>query len=300
MTQAEAEARRGLLAAIGAYGLWGLLPLFFRLLHHVDPTEIVTQRVLWSLVLILGILAARGTLPAFRAALGNRRLVLPLAGSAVMIAINWLTYVWAVNDNHVLAASLGYFLNPLVNVLLGVLVLKERLRRAQLLAIAVAAAGVAILAASALTTLWISLTLAFSFAFYGLLRKLTPVAPMTGLGVETALLTPLAIAYLLWEAGHGGIGFGQDVPTTALLILAGGVTTVPLVLFAMAAQRLPMSTLGLMQYIAPTLQFLCGILLLGERLSTGQMLSFGLIWIGLILFASDGIAAARRRRPAAA
>ncbi len=260
----------------------------------------MTQRVLWSLVLILGILAARDTLPAFRAALGNRRLVLPLAGSAVMIAINWLTYVWAVNDNHVLAASLGYFLNPLVNVLLGVLVLKERLRRAQLLAIAVAAAGVAILAASALTTLWISLTLAFSFAFYGLLRKLTPVAPMTGLGVETALLTPLAIAYLLWEAGHGGIGFGQDVPTTALLILAGGVTTVPLVLFAMAAQRLPMSTLGLMQYIAPTLQFLCGILLLGERLSTGQMLSFGLIWIGLILFASDGIATARRRRPAAA
>ena len=276
------------------------MPLFFRLLHHVDAIEIVTQRILWSLVLILGILAARGTLPAFRAALGNRRLVLPLAGSAVMIAINWLTYVWAVNDNHVIAASLGYFLNPLVNVLLGVLVLKERLRRPQLLAIGLAAIGVAILAASALTTLWISLTLAFSFAFYGLLRKLTPVAPMTGLGVETALLAPLAIAYLVWETGHGGIGFGQDGTTSMLLILSGGVTTVPLVLFATAAQRLPMATLGLMQYIAPTLQFLCGVLLLGEVLSFGQMLSFGLIWIGLILFAGDSIATARRNRTAAA
>ncbi|ETI59041.1 membrane protein, partial [Sphingobium sp. C100] len=231
--------RRGLLAAIGAYALWGLLPLFFRLLHHVDAIEIVTQRVLWSLLLILAILAARGALPAFMATLRNPRLAVPLGGSAVMIAINWLTYVWAVNSDHVVAASLGYFLNPLVNVVLGVLVLKEKLRRGQIAAISVAAIGVAILAASAVTTLWISLTLAFSFAFYGLLRKLTPVAPMTGLGVETALLTPLAIAYLVWESGHGGVGFGQDAPTTALLVLAGGVTTVPLVLFAMAAQRLP-------------------------------------------------------------
>jgi chloramphenicol-sensitive protein RarD len=292
--------RRGLLAAIGAYALWGLLPLFFRLLHHVDAIEIVTQRVLWSLLLILAILAARGALPAFMATLRNPRLAVPLGGSAVMIAINWLTYVWAVNSDHVVAASLGYFLNPLVNVVLGVLVLKEKLRRGQIAAISVAAIGVAILAASAVTTLWISLTLAFSFAFYGLLRKLTPVAPMTGLGVETALLTPLAIAYLVWESGHGGVGFGQDAPTTALLVLAGGVTTVPLVLFAMAAQRLPMATLGLMQYIAPTLQFLCGVLLLGETLSTGQMASFGLIWVGLILFASDGIAHARRNRMATA
>ncbi|KQM97113.1 hypothetical protein ASE85_15755 [Sphingobium sp. Leaf26] len=285
---------------MGAYGLWGLLPLFFRLLHHVDPVEIVTQRILWSLLLILTIVAVRKGLPAFVTALRDRRLVLPLAGSAIMIGINWLTYVWAVNEGHIVAASLGYFLNPLVNVTLGVLVLKEKLRRPQMLAIAVASVGVAILAASALTTLWISLSLAFSFAFYGLLRKLTPVAPMTGLGVETALLTPLAIAYLLWELSHGGTGFGQDGPTTALLIISGAVTTVPLVLFAMAAQRLPMATLGLMQYVAPTLQFLCGVLLFGETLSGGQMASFGLIWIGLLLFAGDGIATARRSRMAAA
>ncbi|WP_268795151.1 EamA family transporter RarD [Sphingobium sp. Leaf26] len=288
------------MAALGAYGLWGLLPLFFRLLHHVDPVEIVTQRILWSLLLILTIVAVRKGLPAFVTALRDRRLVLPLAGSAIMIGINWLTYVWAVNEGHIVAASLGYFLNPLVNVTLGVLVLKEKLRRPQMLAIAVASVGVAILAASALTTLWISLSLAFSFAFYGLLRKLTPVAPMTGLGVETALLTPLAIAYLLWELSHGGTGFGQDGPTTALLIISGAVTTVPLVLFAMAAQRLPMATLGLMQYVAPTLQFLCGVLLFGETLSGGQMASFGLIWIGLLLFAGDGIATARRSRMAAA
>lgn len=288
------------MAALGAYGLWGLLPLFFRLLHHVDPVEIVTQRILWSLLLILAVFVVRKRLPAFFTAMRDRRLIVPLAGSALMIGINWLTYVWAVNEGHIVAASLGYFLNPLVVVTLGVMVFKEKLRRAQILAIGVAAVGVAILAASAVTTLWISLSLAFSFAFYGLLRKLTPVAPMIGLGVETALLTPLAIAYLLWEFGHGGVGFGQDVPTTALLIISGAVTTMPLILFAMAAQRLPMATLGLMQYLAPTLQFLCGVLLFGEKLSTGQMASFGLIWLGLIFFAGDGIAAARRNHLAAA
>jgi chloramphenicol-sensitive protein RarD len=288
------------MAGMAAYGLWGLLPLFFRLLHHVDPVEIVTQRILWSLLLILGILALRRGLAGFVATLRDARLVGPLAVSAVLIAINWLTYVWAVNQGHVVGASLGYFLNPLVNVMLGVVVLKERLRRPQMLAIGVAAAGVAILAASALTTLWISLSLAFSFAFYALVRKLTPVAPLAGLGAETTLLTPFAVAYLLWEAGHGGIGFGQDVQTSALLILAGAVTTVPLLLFAVAAQRLSMATLGLLQYLAPTLQFLTAVLLFGESLSFGQMLSFGLIWIGLIVFASDGIATARRNRAAVA
>ncbi|MEA3388378.1 EamA family transporter RarD [Sphingobium sp. CCH11-B1] len=289
-----------MIAGAAAYGLWGLLPLFFRLLHHVDPTEIVTQRILWSLVLILFVLMARRDLPAFAAAMRDRKLVVPLAASALLIGINWLTYVWAVNQGHVVAASLGYFLNPLIVVLLGMVVLKERLRPMQMLAIGVAAAGVAILAAAALTTLWISLSLALSFSFYGLVRKLTPVAPMTGLGVETALLTPLAIAYLLWEMSHGGVGFGKDAPTTTLLILSGAVTTVPLVLFAVAARRLPLATLGLLQYMAPTLQFLCGVLLFGERLGLGQMLSFGLIWVGLILFASDGIATARRNRVAAA
>ncbi|WP_257539936.1 EamA family transporter RarD [Sphingobium sp. CFD-1] len=294
------EIRSGLLAALAAYGLWGLLPIFFKLLHHVGPFELVAQRVIWSLVLILILLAARRALGPLWAALSTPRLLLPLTASSLFIAINWTTYIWAVNDDHVIAASLGYFLNPLVNVALGVLVLKERLRRGQMLAIGVAAIGVAIMAAAALTTLWISIMLALSFAFYGLVRKLTPVAPMAGLGAETLILTPVALAYLGWLSGHGGLAFGQDNFTTVMLVVSGAMTTVPLVLFAVAAHRLPMATLGLLQFVAPLLQFLCGVLLFGETLSHGQIVSFALIWLGLILFASDSMAAARRNRPATA
>ena len=285
---------------MAAYGLWGLLPIFFKLLHAVTPVEVVAQRVIWSLVLIVGVLAARRNLGALGAALRDRRIVLPLTASALFIGFNWLVYVWSVNNGHVIAASLGYFLNPLVNVALGVLVLKERLRRGQAIAITIAAVGVAIMAAAAFTTLWISVGLAVSFALYGLVRKLTPVAPMVGLGAETLLLAPLALAYLLWLWGHGGISLGQDSYTSSLLIFSGALTTVPLILFAMAAQRLPLTTLGLIQYLAPTLQFLCGVLLYGEKLTQGQMISFALIWLGLILFATDSLAAARKNRLAAA
>ncbi|GLV27752.1 membrane protein [Sphingobium sp. TomTYG75] len=285
---------------MAAYGLWGLLPIFFKLLHSVTPVEVVAQRVIWSLVLIVGVLAARRNLGALGAALRDRRIVLPLTASALFIGFNWLVYVWSVNNGHVIAASLGYFLNPLVNVALGVLVLKERLRRGQAIAITIAAVGVAIMAAAAFTTLWISVGLAVSFALYGLVRKLTPVAPMVGLGAETLLLAPLALAYLLWLWGHGGISLGQDSYTSSLLIFSGALTTVPLILFAMAAQRLPLTTLGLIQYLAPTLQFLCGVLLYGEKLTQGQMISFALIWLGLILFATDSLAAARKNRLAAA
>ena len=285
-----------MLAAVAAYGAWGLLPIFFRLLHHVNPVEIVGQRILWSLLLVMALLLARQSLPGLSTILRDRRLMLPLAGSALMIGMNWLIYVWAVNAGHVIATSLGYFLNPLVNVGLGVLLLHEKLRRGQMAAIGIAAVGVAIMAATALTTLWISVTLALTFAFYGLIRKLTPVAPMMGLGVETLLLTPPAIGYLFWLSAHGGVSFGQDMMTTILLIIAGAVTTVPLVLFATAAQRLSMTTLGLLQYLAPTLQFLCGTLLFGEKLTAGQMASFALIWLSLILFATDSLSAARRNR----
>jgi len=292
--------RAGLLAALGAYGLWGLLPIFFKLLHAVTPVEVVAQRVIWSLVLILGVLVARRSAGALIATLRDRRLLLPLTASALFIAVNWLVYIWAVHGGHVVAASLGYFLNPLVNVALGVLVLKERLRRGQAIAIGIAALGVAIMAAAALTTLWISVTLAVSFAFYGLIRKLTPVAPMVGLGAETLILTPLALAYLFWLSAHGGISLGKDAYLTTLLVTSGALTTMPLILFAMAAQRLPMAMLGLTQYVAPSIQFFCGVFLFGEKLTHGQILSFALIWIGLILFATDSVAAARRSRLAAA
>lgn len=288
--------RTGLSAAIAAYGVWGLLPIFFKLLHHVSAGEVVAQRILWSLVLITLLIAVRTGLSALTAVLRNPRVLTALAASAVMIAINWLTYIWAVNSDHILAASLGYFLNPLVNVAMGVVVFKERLRRGQTMALAIAALGVAILATAALQTLWISVTLAVSFALYGLVRKLTPVAPMAGLGVETLLLTPFALGWLTWLAMQGSIVFGQDTPSTALLIISGAVTTAPLVLFAVAAQRLPMATLGLLQYIAPTMQFLSGILLFGETLNQAQLVSFGLIWLGLILFAGDSYRAARQGR----
>lgn len=288
-------------AALAAYGLWGLLPIFFKLLHQVAPVEVVSQRVLWSLLLILALLAVRRGLSPLVAALRDRRLLLPLTGSALFIGVNWLTYVWSVNNDHVIAASLGYFLNPLVNVALGVLVLKERLRRVQAIAVGTAAVGVAIMAAAALTTLWISAALALSFAFYGLIRKMTPVSPMAGLGAETLILTPFAVAYLFWLSGHGGVSFGADHYVTALLIASGALTTAPLILFAMAAHRLPMATLGLLQFLAPTLQFLCGVFLYGETLTHGQMASFALIWLGLILFASDSVAAARSKsQPVAA
>jgi len=272
------------------------LPLYFHWLDGVGPVEVVAQRILWSLVLILSIFALRTGFGAFVAVLRARRLMLALAPSAIFIGVNWTTYIWAIHAGHVVGASLGYFLNPLVNVLLGVLVLKERLRRGQVLAIVVAASGVALMATAALETLWVSVVLAVSFALYGLVRKLTPVEAFAGLGAETLILSPLALGWCLWLASQGTMDFGREPLTTGLMILSGAVTTVPLVLFAVAARRLPFLALGLLQYIAPTLQFLCGVLLLGETLNRGQMLSFGLIWIGLILFALDSYRCARRTR----
>lgn len=295
----EAEAKEGLIAAFAAYGIWGLLPLFFHLLQNVGPVEVVAQRIIWSLFLVIGLIAMRTGLGAFGAVLRDRRLMLPLAASAALIAINWLTYVWAVHNGHVVAASLGYFLNPLINILLGVLFLKERLRRGQVMAVAVAAVGVAILASTALSTLWVSLALGLSFGLYGLVRKVTPVAPIRGLGAETLILTPIAIAYLLWLNAAGGLAFGTDMKTTVLLILSGGITAIPLVLFATAAQRLSLSALGVMQYIAPTLQFLTGIWFFDETLSSAQTVSFALIWVGLVLFTVDSLRAARVARLAA-
>lgn len=299
-TENNAKPPSGFAAAIACYALWGLLPLYFKLVQNVGPVEVVAQRVLWSLALVTGFIALRTGLPAFIDVLRNPRLMRMLAGSAFMIAGNWLIYVWAVHNGHVLAASLGYFLNPLVNILLGVAFLKERLRPGQWMAVAVAAGGVAILASAALDTLWVSLGLAFSFGFYGLIRKLTPVAPVRGLGAETLLLAPFALTYVLWLQSTGGLVFGGDMRTSLLLIAAGAITTIPLVLFATAAQRLSMTTLGILQYIAPTLQFLSGILVFGETLSRNQSLSFALIWLGLILFTADSFRASRAARLARA
>lgn len=295
MDHLHAQRRAGLLAGLGAYAIWGVLPLYFKLLPGISAVEIVAHRVVWSVAFLAAVLAGYRLFPALLEALRRPRIVGALLLSAVLIAVNWLVYVWAVATDHVVAASLGYFLNPLVNVLIGTLLLKETLRRGQLVAVLIAAGGVALLALGEIQTLWISLTLATSFAFYGLVRKLTPVPSAVGLMVETLLLALPSLLALGWIAQHGGLGFGRDTPSTALLIGLGAVTSVPLILFAMAARVLPMVTLGLMQYVSPTLQFLTGVLLLGEHLSPERWGSFLLIWAALALFVWDSLRGARAR-----
>lgn len=286
--------RRGLGFGLGAYLIWGFLPLYFLLLAGVTAGEIVADRIVWSLVLLVGILAVAGRFGKLLAVLRDPRTIGLLAISAALISVNWLVYIWAVQHHYVLAASLGYFLNPLVNVLIGVVMLGERLTRTQMAAVALAAAGVVVLAVGAGAGLWISLTLAVSFAFYGLVRKVAPVESLEGLTIETAILTPFALAYMAWLASNDALIFGDAPGLTALLVLAGAVTAVPLLLFAGAARLLPYSTLGLLQYLAPTLQFLLAITVFGEVMTLSHIICFALIWSGLALYVFGSV---RRPRP---
>lgn len=297
---AESSVRTGLIQGVGAYLVWGLLPIFLGLLHGVDGGEIVANRILWACALLLVAGLAMGRTAKLRAALANPRILGALAISAALIAANWLGYVWAVLHGHVLAASLGYFLNPLVNVLLGTLLLRERLDRVQTLSVALAALGVAVLAGEAPDALWVSLLLALSFGLYGYVRKRAPVGPVEALNVETLLLALPAIGYLLWLAVQGGLSFGRGPMTATLLFMTGPLTILPLLLFGAAAHRLRLTTLGLLQYLAPSLQFLIAILVFGEPLSRAHLLCFALIWTGLALFAVHSVRLAHRRAGAGA
>jgi chloramphenicol-sensitive protein RarD len=304
MTDEMRRTRAGFLLGLGAYLLWGVLPLYFKLIGHVPAAEIVAHRVVWSFVFLLGLALLWKRWGRVRSALASPKMVAILALTSLLIGANWLIWVWAVVNGHVLEGSLGYYLNPLVNVLLGVVALRERLGRAQVFAVALAAAGVAVLAAGAGSALWISLSLAGSFALYGFLRKVAPVEAIEGLLIETAILTPIALGWILWIQAEGRSGFGIDLRTDLLLTFAGAATAIPLLLFTAAAKRLPYSTLGFLQYIAPSLQFLCAVLLFGERLTTAHIICFAAIWTALVIFASDGIrrgrAAARARAEAVA
>src|SRR5688572_19905461 len=253
MTEIDRRRRAGFLLGVGAYALWGVMPLYFKALARVPATEIVAHRIVWS-VLFLGLLATIARRwPAIRTAVTTPRVIMILIATALLIAVNWLVFIYAVVSFHMLEGSLGYYLNPLVNVLLGVVLLKERLTRAQIFATFLAAAGVAVLAAGAGSGLWISLTLAASFALYGFVRKVAPVDSLEGLFIETVLLTPLAIGYLIWLAAAGTLAFGQQgLSIDLLLVLGGAATATPLLMFTAAARRLPYSTLGFLQYIAPT------------------------------------------------
>ncbi len=289
----------GLPQALGAYVAWGLMPLFFKALTSVAPIEVVAHRIVWGALLLVMVLAIRGRLGELATVLRTRKSMATLTATASLIAINWLIYIWAVFNDHVVAAALGYYLNPLLNVVLGYVVLKERLSRTQVFAVALAAVGVAVLAAGALSTLWVSLALAGSFGTYGLIKKMTPVGPMVGMATETLILSPVALGFLVWLAFVGGGAFGMQSRDIDLLLIAGGaVTAIPLVLFASAAKKMKFATLGVIQYLAPTTQFLLGVFLYREALTTAHLIAFPLIWMGLILYSWDAWKASRRVAPA--
>lgn len=293
----QERATAGLLFGLGAYSIWGLLPIFMKLLTAVPAVEILVHRVIWSaLLLALIVTGARGWRQV-AATFRSLRLLGTLAVTALLIGGNWLLYIWAVNNGHVLETSLGYFINPLLNVALGVIVLRERLGRAQVAAVALAAAGVLYLGIAQGGVPWISLTLAVSFSLYGLFRKMAPVDPLTGLFVETLLLAPASLGVVF----HIGAGnhFGQDAQLSLLLVAAGVLTAVPLLLFAAAGKRLRFTTLGLLQYLAPSMLFLLAVLVYHEPLTHAHLVAFVLIWIGLAIFATDALRAERARRLAA-
>ncbi|MEA3054282.1 MAG: chloramphenicol-sensitive protein RarD [Sphingomonadales bacterium] len=285
---------------LGAYSLWGVLPLYFKAMAQVRPTEIVAHRILWSLVFLGALATVWKRWPGIRTGLATRRVALTLVVTAALIGVNWLVYIYAVVSGHVLEGSLGYYLNPLVNVLLGVFLLKEKLSLLQKGATFLAAAGVAILAFGAGGAIWISLTLAASFALYGFLRKVAPVESLEGLWIETLFLAPLALFWVLWLAAAGDSAFLVSRTTDLLLIVGGAVTAIPLLLFTAAAKRLPYSTLGFLQYVAPSLQFLLAVLVFGESLTTAHIVCFAAIWVALAIFVGEGLRVGRATRAAAA
>ena len=286
-------SNRGFILGLGAYALWGVLPLYFKAVAEVSPVDIVTHRVLWSLPFLAALIAVGRGWPKVRAAAASRRTLGVLAVTALLIGGNWLLYVYAVTSGHILAASFGYYLNPLANVLLGRFVLKEQLTRLQWTAVAIAGAGISVLAAGSLGQLWISLTLCVSFALYGLLRKIVAADALTGLAIETALLFPLALLWLGWRTVAGASTFGSSATTGGLLLLAGIVSTTPLLLFTAAARKLAYSTLGMLQFLAPTLQFLIAVMLYGEPFTRAHAVAFAAIWTALALYVTALIRAPR-------
>jgi len=288
------DPRRGFVAALAAYVIWGLFPLYFKAIRQVQPVEILSHRIFWSMAFLAVLVTWQGRWREFAAAFRGRSLAV-YALSTGLISANWLIYIWAVNSGHVLEASLGYFVNPLVNVVLGVLFLRERLSRPQAVAVALAAAGVLALTVQLGAVPWLSLSLAFTFGLYGLVRKKARIDAVVGLLVETALLAPFALGFLTALAARGVGAFGTAGPaTTALLAAAGVVTAVPLIWFAVGMRALRLSTMGLIQYVTPTSQFLLAVALYREPFTVHHAVAFALIWSSLGLYTWDAL---RRSRP---
>ncbi len=292
---------RGLAAATAAFVIWGLFPVYLHPLHEVSAIQVIAHRVTWSCLFILMWLVARGELGRLSSTLTNRALVARLTLTALLISCNWLVYVWSVTHEHIVDTSLGYYINPLMNVVLVVFVLKERLNRAQWIAVALASAAVLYLAVLGGRPPWIALTLAVSFSLYGLLRKVISVDALPGLATETLLLLPLALGWLVWCQVSGTGALTQSGPgIAALLIGSGPVTAIPLFLFAYGARALPYSTVGVLQYIAPSLQLVCGVYLFHESFGAAHAAGFAVIWLALLIYAADGLWRAHSARRAAA
>lgn len=286
---------RGLAAAASAFFIWGLLPLYLKALEQVPILQVAAQRMVWGCLFAFGWLALRGGLAEVRAALSNTGVRWRLLASAALISANWMTYIYGIVTERVVETSLGYFINPLLNVVLGVVVLRERLNPVQWTAVAIAAAGVSYLTWSAGQPPWIALTLAFTFGLYGLVRKVVRVDALAGFASETLLLLPIGLAYLVWceIAGVGAMGH-EGLALDLLFVLGGPLTAVPLVLFAFGARRIPYSTVGLLQYAAPTLQLLTAVFLFGEPFAGPRVIGFTVIWTALAIYALDGLWRARR------
>ena len=285
----------GVFYAVLAYTAWGFLPVFFKQLIQVNAFEIVLHRMVWSVVFLLCVLTVLKRWAWLRSVARQPRVLLAFAVSALLLSANWTVYVWAVQNAHVLDASLGYFILPLVNVALGFAFLNERPRPVQWLAVALAAAGVLWLTLQAGRLPWVALLLAITFGIYGLLRKLAKLGALEGLTLETLLLSPFAVGLLAWWAWHGQGALVQgDAATLGWLLLAGPLTAIPLLLFAAGARRLPMATLGILQYISPSLQMLLGVWLYGEAFEPARAIGFYLIWLALVLYSVDSLWSSRR------
>jgi chloramphenicol-sensitive protein RarD len=286
--------RTALASALGAHVVWGSMPLYLLLVKSVPALEYVAWRILFTLPVCFAFVVLRKAGPEVREVLRDRRALLTLLASSALIGVNWFLYVWAIQTDHVYAASLGYYILPLTMMLLGLVVLGEKLNRLQWAAVALAGAGVAALAAGALTTLWLSVTMALSFGMYGLLRKTVNAGPLAGLTLETLMLAPVAAAIAWWfAASPAGSSLGQDPLLAAAVAWGGPMTAVPLLMFAFAARRLPYSVVGFLQFSSPTIVFLIGLLVFGEELSPAQLACFVAIWAAALLFIWDMVRGTR-------
>jgi chloramphenicol-sensitive protein RarD len=298
-TANQASARRGAAFGVAAYGIWGLFPLYWPLLAPTPALQILAHRMVWSLVFIIGVLAYKRNFGFIAQLRHDRRRVGLLSLAAVLITINWGVYIWGVNSGHVIETSLGYFVNPLVSIALGVVVLHERLRRVQWIAVAIGAVAVLIIAVDYGRLPWIALTLAFSFGGYGLVKKIAATPAVESLAIETSVMAPFAIAYLVAMQLRGTGSFGHVAAgTDALLVACGAVTAIPLLLFAGATRRVPLSVMGLMQFITPVLQFLVGVYVRHEPLPTSELIGFLLVWVALLVLCGSQLSQFAKGRSA--